>query len=228
MKRISAGLLVLSVIITSIGWVMTYNNFDSALATTRANLEVTRAELDVTATKLGTAVVTIESYEKDRAKAASSITELQNNLESKERELEWSEQSNESLRRSNTLLQKDSEAYQRMKSGFSSREELQEWLEDDQVSEHLYSSSYTCENFARDLSRNAKVDGYFLGLLEILVPRPPSLFSLPPLKIKGYSYPSWYDDYELHVRNFAIIGNEIFEVEPQTDEIKSLRYGAGW
>jgi cell division protein FtsB len=76
-------------------------------------------------------------------------------------------------------------------SHFSSRDELEQWLRSDSTSENDYSSRYDCDDFAMDLIRAAEQDGYLIGL---------------------------YAEGD-HVANFASIGNSVYIIEPQTDEV---------
>lgn len=75
---------------------------------------------------------------------------------------------------------------------FGSLRELEQWLRDDPTSQHSYSSSYDCDDFAIDLTLSAIRDGYWIGL---------------------------YSE-EDHVMNFTIIGNLVYIIEPQTDYVE--------
>ena len=75
---------------------------------------------------------------------------------------------------------------------FDSLQELKQWLWDDPTSEHSYSSSYDCDDFAMDLMFAAIRDGYWIGLYA-------------------------EDD---HVMNFTTIGNLVYTIEPQTDYVE--------
>jgi len=68
---------------------------------------------------------------------------------------------------------------------------LQQWLWDDPTSDNDYSYRYDCDDFAMDLIRAAEKDGYLIGM---------------------------YSE-EDHVTNFANIGNTVYIIEPQTDEV---------
>lgn len=75
---------------------------------------------------------------------------------------------------------------------FSSVEELEQWLEDDPISEHEWHPNYDCDNFAIDLTYSALADGYWIGL--------------------GAS-----DD---HLFNFTIIGNDVYWIEASEDKVE--------
>lgn len=75
---------------------------------------------------------------------------------------------------------------------FDSLQELKQWLRDDPTSEHSYSSSYDCDDFAMDLMFAAIRDGYWIGL---------------------------YAE-EDHVMNLTTIGNLVYIIEPQTDYVE--------
>lgn len=75
---------------------------------------------------------------------------------------------------------------------FSSVEELEQWLEDDPISEHEWHPNYDCDNFAIDLTLSALADGYWIGL--------------------GAS-----DD---HLFNFTIIGNDVYRIEASQDKVE--------
>lgn len=75
---------------------------------------------------------------------------------------------------------------------FKSIEELQEWLIADLTNEHEFMyDSYDCDDFAFDLAISAISDGYWIGLAST----------------------------KNHMFNFVIIGNNVYMIEPQTDEI---------
>jgi len=73
---------------------------------------------------------------------------------------------------------------------FSSIQDLSGWLDSNHTEMHSYSSKYDCDDFALELVRAAREDGYLVGLY-------------------------MEDD---HVMNFSVIGNSIYIIEPQTDE----------
>ncbi len=89
---------------------------------------------------------------------------------------------------------------------FSSKEELEKWLAIDDVDESIYtfiradgttgsSDKYDCDDYALELQRRASKAGYLMSATIIE---------------KG-------DD--LHMINLAMIGNNAYYIEPQTDEI---------
>ena len=69
-------------------------------------------------------------------------------------------------------------------------QDLRGWLDSNHTEMHSYSSKYDCDDFALELVRAAREDGYLIGLY-------------------------MEDD---HVMNFSVIGNSIYIIEPQTDE----------
>jgi hypothetical protein len=81
--------------------------------------------------------------------------------------------------------------------GFSSVDELKAWLAQDDTDSTIYIfgtgclSKYDCDDYAVALERNALLDGYLVSL-----------------QIENN-----------HVLNSTIIGNEIYFIEPQTDEV---------
>lgn len=105
----------------------------------------------------------------------------------------WEDEASNWENEANTWM----EAYYELESlggyrEFGSLRELEDWLRDDPTSGRHYSSSYDCDDFAIDLTLAAIRDGYWIGL---------------------YSE----DD---HVMNFTIIGNNVYSIEPQTDQVE--------
>lgn len=89
---------------------------------------------------------------------------------------------------------------------FASTGELDEWLAANKVSDNVYvwdtsdgdtksSLKYDCDDFALDLQEQASKDGYMMSVTII------EKDGLP------------------HMINLAVIGNEIYYIEPQTDEV---------
>ena len=89
---------------------------------------------------------------------------------------------------------------------FVSREELVSWLEQDQTDSTLHfigtvdfstnaGSNYDCDDFSYRLQKNALADGYLMST-EIIIK-------------KGAQ----------HMINSTAIGNNIYFIEPQTDEV---------
>lgn len=80
---------------------------------------------------------------------------------------------------------------------FKSSVELMRWLYQNDISEREYKfPSYVCSDFARDLVIDAIKDGKLIGLS----------------RIKD----------QLHQKNFTIIGNTIWEIEPTNDGVKKV------
>ena len=89
---------------------------------------------------------------------------------------------------------------------FSSKEELRKWLRDDHTDKNVYiwdapdgtkrsSENYDCDDFALDLQRLASEDGFFMSVTIIDKNNQP------------------------HMINLVTIGNDIYYIEPQTDEL---------
>jgi len=87
---------------------------------------------------------------------------------------------------------------------FESEEELLAWLQTDQTDELPYIRNlFECENFARTLMRNALEDGHLMSF-QVL---------------KNYTRPDTKGFIEgPHAINNAIIGNDVYFIDPQTDE----------
>ena len=136
--------------------------------------------------------VELQASEKSNQSYLEQLEELEENLEDAKWDLDMTQQALWRARR--------------IQSGFQTKEELCRWLRADAVSDKIYSGKYyDCEDFARDLQKNAKADGYWLGLLEIETGE--VIFHGPFDIVQIY-----------HAKNFAVIGSEIYEVEPQTDK----------
>ena len=83
---------------------------------------------------------------------------------------------------------------------FGSISELKQWLSNDQTSENEYIPDiYDCDDFTMDLTLAAIRDGRWIGLFAT-------------------------DNGEAHLKNFTKIGNNIYEIEPQTDEVSFWGY----
>ena len=91
-------------------------------------------------------------------------------------------------------------------SEFSSKEELEKWLAEDDGKTTVYffttpdgteasSDKYDCDDYAIDLQKRALKDGY--------------LMSTSIIEKQG----------QLHMINLATIGNDVYYIEPQTDEV---------
>ena len=89
---------------------------------------------------------------------------------------------------------------------FSSEEELKKWVWDDPTDTNVYiwdapdstersSDNYDCDDFALDLQRKASEDGFLMSVTII------------------------DKDDQPHMLNLVTIGNEIYYIEPQTDEV---------
>jgi hypothetical protein len=88
---------------------------------------------------------------------------------------------------------------------FESEEELTEWLHADRTDGLPYIKDlFECENFSRTLMRHALEDGYYMSF-QVL-----KNYTRPDTKefIKGP-----------HAINSAIIGNYIYFIDPQNDEL---------
>lgn len=95
---------------------------------------------------------------------------------------------------------------------FSSLEELDGWLFDTPkiiiFGGNAGNSLFDCDNFALGLQQEAINNGYLLNFENIEYKEYNSLFK--KMKIKSS---------ELHAINLAIIGNDVYYIEPQTDEV---------
>lgn len=79
---------------------------------------------------------------------------------------------------------------------FSSLEELKEWLERNDVDSRIPSyPGFDCDDYAYQLQKNAAKDGYIIST-ELII-----------------------ENGELHMLNSALIGNDIYFIEPQDDEV---------
>ena len=89
---------------------------------------------------------------------------------------------------------------------FSSKEELEKWLWDDHTDKNVYiwdasdgtkrsSDNYDCDDFALDLQRIASEDGFLMSVTIIDKNDQP------------------------HMLNLVTIGNDVYYIEPQTDEV---------
>ena len=95
---------------------------------------------------------------------------------------------------------------------FSDLEELKQWLGDKKnVTTVRFQSPDTivdCDDYALDLQHKALADGYIMSFEVIGESEYNALFKtpLPPSQ-------------SLHAINLAIIGNNVYYIEPQTDEV---------
>ncbi len=91
-------------------------------------------------------------------------------------------------------------------SEFSSKEELEKWLAEDDTEGNVYffvradgtevsSAKYDCDDYALDLQKRALKDGYLMSASVVE---------------KGD---------QLHMINLVTIGNDVYYIEPQTDEV---------
>jgi len=89
---------------------------------------------------------------------------------------------------------------------FSSKEELEKWLAEDDTEKNIYffvradgtevsSDEYDCDDYALDLQKRALKDGYLMSASVVE---------------KGD---------QLHMINLVTIGNDVYYIEPQTDEV---------
>ncbi len=94
---------------------------------------------------------------------------------------------------------------------FSSKGELRKWLLDDHTDKNVYiwdgpdgtersSENYDCDDFALDLQRIASEDGFLMSVTII------------------------DKDDQPHMLNLVTIGNEVYYIEPQTDEVWFYSY----
>ncbi|MFC1929181.1 hypothetical protein ACFLXK_06295, partial [Chloroflexota bacterium] len=91
-------------------------------------------------------------------------------------------------------------------SEFASLEELKKWLAEKSVTKSIFffvtsngtqasSNKYDCDDYALDLQKRALEDGY--------------LMSTSIIEKQG----------QQHMINLATIGNDVYYIEPQTDEV---------
>ncbi|MFC1861807.1 response regulator [Chloroflexota bacterium] len=91
-------------------------------------------------------------------------------------------------------------------SEFSSKEELEKWLAEDDADKTVYffvkadgtgasSDKYDCDDYALDLQKRALKDGYLMSTSII------------------------EKEDQLHMINLATIGNDVYYIEPQTDKV---------
>jgi len=96
-------------------------------------------------------------------------------------------------------------------SEFSSKEELEKWLAEDDAEKSVYffvrvdgteasSDKYDCDDYALELQKRALKDGYLMSATII------------------------EKEDQLHMINLATIGNEVYYIEPQTDEVWFYAY----
>ena len=90
---------------------------------------------------------------------------------------------------------------------FSSKEELEEWLAEDDTNEYVYlffdtngvarqSDQYDCDDYALQLQHRAAESGFLMSVT----------------KVRKRGMP--------HMVNLVTIGNDVHSVEPQTDEVR--------
>jgi type II secretory pathway pseudopilin PulG len=224
MKNKLLTLISVLFVISIIGLTITTINLKSQIDDTNKKFEECQDNLSYM-------TVLVDNYKNDLFTANNTIQNLSTDLSNKDNEitkLEIEQRNNQreinNLRDYSDRIQTQyieiRDSYNRMQSGFVSREALREWLENDHIDSNEYDyDNYNCENFARDLSSNANKDGYFIGLLEVVL-----LHENNP-----YIPDSWEPEYDYHAKNFVIIGNVIYEIEPQSDEIVVLSdYDFGW
>jgi len=95
---------------------------------------------------------------------------------------------------------------------FSDLEELKRWLEDKMNVTTIYfqlpSTEVDCDDYALDMQHKALADGYIMSFEVIGRSEYNALFKakLP-------------DSQSLHAINSAIIGNDVYYIEPQTGEV---------
>ena len=78
--------------------------------------------------------------------------------------------------------------------GFSNVDELMQWLATDNTDRQEYIPvTHDCEDFAIDLQNAGQADGYLINLQ--------------------------FDLFEEHVLDSVVIGNYVYFIEPQTDDI---------
>ena len=91
-------------------------------------------------------------------------------------------------------------------SEFSSKEELEKWLAEDDTEGNVYffvradgtevsSAKYDCDDYAVDLQKRALKDGYLMSASVV------------------------EKEDQLHMINLVTIGNDVYYIEPQTDEV---------
>lgn len=84
---------------------------------------------------------------------------------------------------------------------FESKSELESWLAEDDTDSYTYiPDTFDCDDFAMTLQKHALDDGYIISCEYV----------------PGY--------YWAHMLNTAIIGNSLYKIEPQTDEVTFLSY----
>jgi len=242
-KEITLGIAILSVIIVCVGWYNTHNNLTMSLAAMKGQLNIANEHiktLEINETEYIHQVVLltdentiihaqVESLTITTDELVTLLGGVERNLDRAKQDLEYFDERYTKLNASwNNIITK----YERMQSGFSTRTELQDWLREDHVSEKVYQSNYNCENFASDLALSAQADGYHIGLLETKVKLTPvylyNLVTGERTLMPSFRLP-WQPDYDLHAKNYVIIGDDIYEVEPQDDTVKLLGVSEyGW
>ena len=96
---------------------------------------------------------------------------------------------------------------------FDSLEELKAWLREQPILIRLDSKSADCENFALGLQQKALKDGYLMSFEAIWPAEYNELFKEHQLSPN-----------RIHAINLVIIGNNVYYIEPFTDEVVLAGY----
>ena len=106
---------------------------------------------------------------------------------------------------------------------FGSLSELKAWLASDNTDSHTYiPTTFDCDDFALLLIERAKADGYQMYLQTLYY----DLYDGLWLSFKYYNYKisGYYGFDAYHAMNSVIIGNSVYFIEPQTDEVFFVCY----
>ena len=173
----------------------------------RQTLETVQATADYYYTEL-----TRANYQKELANAeinewARRTDELKNRLEVANNAVAELTDRNHELRCTNYDLRENSKLRY-----FESTDELEAFLEESDVDHHIYVTAgqdwrtYDCEDYAKALRGDANSSGFHMNIQAVWRYRRPDTGELMGRYNEGYAL------------NSIIIGNEMYFIEPQTDD----------
>lgn len=190
------AIVILTSVFTSAAWL-----------TARQDLAIVRATATYYHAELTGANSQIETANAELNKLASTTEEFKNSLELADGALAELRDKNDELRRDNHELKENGKLRY-----FESTDELKAFLEESDVDQRIYIAAeqdfrnYDCEDFAIALRDAALSKGFHMNIQALWRYRRPDTGELITT---GGS--------EGHALNSAIINNELYFIEPQTD-----------
>ncbi len=228
------AVLAIGVIVCGVNWGLTradLSDTQSQLQATEAELADTQAERGALATELANTQAELEATQTELANTQAELEATQDELSMQILQtIYWIDMYYDAAQEADYW---ESLYYSvEHPSNFDSLSELEAWLAEDDTDSYIYiPDTFDCDDFALTLSEHAREDGYIIYFqivdFELVYDEDASGWYIE----EGY-YPYYYHEFDFwtdedlggvgqpdHAMNVAVIGNDVYLVESQTDNV---------